>query len=916
MIVITVSVFITILCVLSSTAAVNYIWWEGEKPIETNFPASVWFNGGAIEGKQHLLSGGTWLANDGDRSGAAAFAKYSVDVPQAGQYEFCTRKFWKHGPFEWRFDDQTWRVCSRDVALADSVEIAKFLSANWVSLGSVELAEGTTTFELRLLAGQGESETACFDCFLLTQIPFAPRGKLKPDERSGDADEGFFAWEPELDAFTDKALLDLRYLNEDVAGMHGFVQHNGDRFLLGDGTPVKFWAVNLSSGIAALNRSSIDYMARRLAKSGVNMVRYHSPLFDTDNVDKVSAKKLDDLFYLISTLKKNGIYTTLSFYFPLWFKIKPEYGIEGYDDASNKIPFALLYFDERMQQIYKSWARQLLTTNNPYTGLKLADEPSAAIVEIINEDSYFFWTFGSSNIPKSQWTKLETIFGHWLIDRYGSLDQAPTAWGGAKDNSDDFAAGIVHLFDAWNMTGDAVKNFNPAKVKRIGDQVRFLTEHQRAFYSNIRNYFKDDLGSKSLISASNWHVTDPNMLDALERYTYTAGDVIDTHGYFGGEHTSPDGRHSYSVSTGHTFENLSALKVPEQLPLQFMQTDGFPQIISEIGWINPNLYRADYAFLASAYGALQGVDGFYTFALGGTAWDTSMKKFALSCPVILGNFPAYALMYRRSDVTEADAVIHQIVDLEDLYQMKGSGGSAAQALDDLRLKDIPPGQSTTGDVNNIDPLAFYVGKVIRSYGSNTEDSVETNFAQNIDRQNKIAFSQTGELSWHYGDGYALIDTAKSKGAAGFGDPAKSIAFKDNIVLNMKNKYSSILLISLDDQPIKSSNNILIQTMTIERPYGFKTSGVNSGTIKDMGTYPFGVEKIDVDITLGKDFSDGFQLIPLDENGYSKGVPIDLQRHAVYNDFRFKLTEDAVYHVLRRKSISSVNDWAAQERSSK
>ena len=36
----------------------------------------------------------------------------------------------------------------------------------------------------------------------------------------------------------------------------------------------------------------------------------------------------------------------------------------------------LLYFDERMQEIYKSWARGLLRTTNPYTGVPLADEPA------------------------------------------------------------------------------------------------------------------------------------------------------------------------------------------------------------------------------------------------------------------------------------------------------------------------------------------------------------------------------------------------------------------------------------------------------------------------------------------------------------------------------------------------------------
>src|SRR5689334_22965230 len=43
-----------------------------------------------------------------------------------------------------------------------------------------------------------------------------------------------------------KALLDLRFLNEPVAGQSGYVRltPDGNGFALGDGTPVRFWAVN------------------------------------------------------------------------------------------------------------------------------------------------------------------------------------------------------------------------------------------------------------------------------------------------------------------------------------------------------------------------------------------------------------------------------------------------------------------------------------------------------------------------------------------------------------------------------------------------------------------------------------------------------------------------------------------------
>ncbi len=895
-------VTITLISHVSYTQEKPYIWWEGENTLATNFPDETWFSSSTFRDKRGLLSEGEWLTNAGDREGEAAFAKYNVQIHDTGEYHFWTRKFWKHGPFRWRFDDQPWDICPRDIALADNVSIRKHLGANWVYLGEVSLDAGETIFELELLAEQGEALTACFDCFLLTRHPFVPRGKLKPDEKSGQADEGYFAWEPPIDTFSDESLLDLRHLNEEQAGMHGFIKKDGGQFVLGNGEPVRFWSVNASSGIAALDRNSIDYLARKLAKMGVNMVRYHSPLFQSTNPESVDPNKLDDLFYFIHALKEEGIYTSLSFYFPLWFDIQPHYGFEGFERINNKRPFTLLYFEDRMQEIYYAWAKQLLTTKNPYTGKILANEPAVAIVEMINEDSFFFWTFSKNNIPPNYWNELESRFSEWLLDKYGSTRETLLAWNNTTKEGDNRGQNHFALYEAWHMTGDAIRQANEGKRKRTGDQVEFLTELQRKFYEETTRYFKDELDSKSLVSAGNWHVTDPVLLDALERYTYTAGDVIDMHGYFSGPHQSEDGSHSYAVRTGHTFENLSALKVPERLPLQFYQVKDYPQTISEIGWTNPNIYRADFAFLASAYGALQGVDAIYTFALGGAFWDTGMEKFALSSPVILGNFPAYALLYRRGDVQEAKPVVSERLDLDELFAMKGSGGASAQAFDAFRQADIPPGQEIETGVKGFDPLSFYVGKVEREFTEDTHQSVQVNISEHINRDEKTISSITGELKWEYGDGIATINTPRCQAVTGYLNQSGTIDLND-VSIECGNEYAAIAVISLDNQPLSTSKKILIQAMTHERPYGFRASQGNEGAIENLGSYPFGVEKIQAKVTL-KNMA-GQTVTALDENGMptAKTVPVTEKQN---KDIEIRLNATTVYHIIQREGSSNVN----------
>ena len=886
------SALLLCVCPCPAAAAADYVWWEGESPARTNFPAKTWFSQAAIAGKRDVLSGGAWLTSSGQRGKAELFAAYRLQVPATGEYALWCRKFWKHGPFRWRFGRGPWRTCGRDVALADNTDIRTHLCVNWVFLGKVRLPAGAGDFELRLLAREGDSATACFDCFLLTRRPFLPAGKRRPGERSGKADEGFFPFEPALDRFGDDALLDLRRLNEKCAGQSGFVRRQGDRFVLGDGSGVRFWAVNVSAGNAAQGRESVDYLARKLAKLGVNMVRYHSPLFERGDVMKVDPKRLDDLHYLVAALKKQGIYTTLSFYFPLWFQARADHGLGGYERLKNNRPFALLYFEPRMQQIHRAWAKALLTTPNPYTALPLGRDPAVAVVEIVNEDSYFFWTFGAKNIPPRYRERLGGIFGQWLAKRHGSLAKALAAWGGAAHAEDDPAAGRAGLFDAWHMTRAGLARAAPGQRRRISDQVRFLAEHQRSFYEKTASYLKKDLGYRGLVSASNWKVADAALLDALERWTYTAGDVLDRHGYFGGPHTG-DGA-GYSVRVGHAFQDRAAVKNPLRLPIQVHQSAGWPHIISELGWTNPNRFRAEATFIASAYGALGGIDGIYFFAVGSNFLrDTSMAKFAVSCPVIAGTFPAAALMYRRGDVAEGGVVFHETLKLADLFALAGSAAAEAKALDALRQGDVPPGAGQ--ERPTLDPRAFYVGRVVRSYDRPAAKPVRLKLDRFVDHRAKTIRSVTGELAWDYGKGRITVNTRRSQGAAGFLGQAGRIELAD-ATIECRNEFASILLVSLDGKPLAGSKRILIQAMTEERPYGFRAA---AGRIADLGGAPFGVRRIDATVTLKSAGRGRPTVTALDENGYPADKAVGATLSGPAPALTVRLAADAVYHVVRR-----------------
>lgn len=203
------------------------------------------------------------------------------------------------------------------------------------------------------------------------------------------------------DDFSPAALLDLRSLNERVAGQSGFVKvaadHSG-KYVLGDGTPVRFWGVNVFNNGSD---GSLSQQAKFLAKRGVNLVRYHQqlPTNDPKDINAVDPTYLEGAHRTVAAFKQEGIYTEFSLFWEVPFTIRKEWGVEGYT-ADKTGPSVILMFDEKLKAAYKEWARRLFSATNSYTGLTLAQDPSVAIIEIQNEDSFFSGPSTQAASPK------------------------------------------------------------------------------------------------------------------------------------------------------------------------------------------------------------------------------------------------------------------------------------------------------------------------------------------------------------------------------------------------------------------------------------------------------------------------------------------------------------------------------------
>ncbi len=702
------------------------------------------------------------------------------------------------------------------------------------------------------------------------------------------APAGWFPVTPAPDSFGPSAI-DLRYLNEKFAGEHGFIQVRGDHFVHGQtGQPERFWAVAAGPRIIELDHASIDTLARTLAKLGVNLVRFHGNLWNYDAIDTIDANRLDHLFYFVAALKKQGIYTGLSIYFPLWMKLQdPALGYTG------QYPFGLLFFDDKFQQIYRRWWRATLATVNPYTHQTLAQDPAVAFAELVNEDSLMFWTFRPyDTIPAPATEELERQFGQWAAQRYGSLDQALGNWGYERVKGDDRADGRAGFIPLWQIC--------QFKSPRAQDTVRFLTFCQQQFFSKTMAYLRQDLHFQGCLYGSNWITASDTLLGPLDKYSNTLGDFMDRHGYFGGPHQGP--RAGYALAAGDQYADRSALllepdpqtpgsaaapspkseignrksEIPS-LPIMDLIYNSKPSITTEINWDMPNRYRADLPLLCAGYGLLQGSSGFCFFCLTDPGWETQHTKFGIQSPVIMGQFPATALIYRRGLVQQGQTVVHAELKLDDLYALKGSPVARAQNLDELRAKDLPPNaaEPPAESLTAIDPLSFLAGRVEMNISENGGPSRTADLTPYIDRANQKVLSTTGQLKWDYAAGLVTMNAPGVQGATGFLQQAGTIQLGD-VTIQTGMEYGTVLLVAMDGKPLRESGKMLLQVMSEDANFGWSAPG-NPGnpgnpenglrTLRDVGGPPIVVRDFAGSVDLHRPDAGDLRVTALDFNGY-------------------------------------------------
>lgn len=627
--------------------------------------------------------------------------------------------------------------------------------------------------------------------------------------------------------------IDLRHLNEEVAGQAGPLRlsADGNDLAYADGRPFRGWMVHLPHGADyeftkdAWSLDDYRRSARWLAGYGVNLgiIGAIHPSIGQQDPLQVSPIVLEYLHRSVAAAKEAGIYTQLRV---AWFHgvTGKALGVEGHEEKDLQ---CLMFFHPRVQQAWKAWVRQILGSPNPHTGLSLARDPALFSVEIGNEDSLLFWV--TDGIQGEARRELERQFGAWAAGRYGSIAKALEAWGGYGDPADQPEAGRLGVMITYRMTR---AGRDAASERRARDQLAFLVETSRAWNQEAKRFIQEECGAKHvLVAGSNFVPADRvTMDDALRLLTWQDMDLIQNNHYFtdGGKPRLAGWR----ADAGGFLGLNSAVRDPLGLPTNKRQVEGKPFLATEILWPRPHPYEVEGPLMVAAYQVLHGIDGLAWAGPRDITWERRdavyfsfwqedgsmpMRPFSCAGPATFGQFPAAAAIVRLGLLERGTPVVREVRTRASILAGDEQLTAEEFAYDPTQFAGRAA-QDTTAR-GGVPKEAFLVGPVTVRLGGEADQpkaGLEAFLGQGTVRSN------TGQLSADSTRGLFTVDAPAVKAIVGFLAAAGPVRLGD-VTLRSDAEHGTVAVVALDGKPIRRSAKVLVQVGARAVPSGWRES---------------------------------------------------------------------------------------------
>jgi hypothetical protein len=562
--------------------------------------------------------------------------------------------------------------------------------------------------------------------------------------------------------------VDWSELLDAPAGKHGFLKVVNGHFQYEDGTPARFWGTNLVASNVFCSHEQAEHLADRLSKMGVNLLRLHhmdaawakpNVFGNADATRKLDTTQLEKVDYLVSELKKRGIYLYLDFLVSREFL--PGDGVN--DPPPEPGGKQVGFFAPQLIELQKEYARQWMEHVNPYTGLAYKDEPAIVGSEFINESTPFVH-FGGDITGDGPYRKmLEEL---WKDSPYG--DEKLGCF-----TQDWEHQGRLKVVDGVGDGNSMLKFFYTIQTKYLSGMTRALRQ----------------AGCRYPLAGSNFPIhilADEAALSNMDAILYN--------GYWD---------HPQVWKIQNDWANLSKAPIDNQPQLgnmagslipHFAQAKlaGKPFLITEWNDCFPNEYRLEGAPFLAAYADLQGWDGALQFDFDhGTPSVDSLRPFELSTsPDALAQWVAAAPLFHRRDIREAPGEVVEHVSEEKALSM--------------------PSYSDFIDRHPWLPFVTKVSRKITDSKADTDDGWAA-YQKNFDVQAQAVTSETGELVFGSKDRFLRISAPRVQGGMGAWKGRKEDfpAF----TVELKNDWASVYMVSRQAVPLDAAATVYLVVVT-------------------------------------------------------------------------------------------------------
>ena len=290
-----------------------------------------------------------------------------------------------------------------------------------------------------------------------------------------------------------------------------------------------------------------------------------------------------------------------------------------------------------------------------------------------------------------------------------------------------------------------------------------------------------------------------------------------------------------------------------------------PFIVTEWNDCFPNDRRLEGPVIMAAYGSLQGWDGMLQFDYGPhqpMGFRRKMTSFGIHTrPDNEPLFQAAALIYRGAYVHPgAEEVIEPIDDGAAL----GPGSSSDFLTRHPWL-----------------PYAVRVSKRFTGKEKGTQPSLD-GLAALHDEIKKTIRSSDHELELRYGSGVLRIDTARVQGFTGAIGTGEALQTKSlGLVVDRRNPWASVLLVSLDGQPLADAPKILLFAVARAENTGQVWNGARTA-LRSPGGPPVLLEGVKAEVTWKPSKPGRYVVAPLDADGWPRApLPRESRGSAIH-----------------------------------